>query len=247
MRSRVLGQVLTPAIVAATISVVAACGGTAASPAQAGKSSPAAQSGPSAGPAPHSAGSAQSHASAAAAPGPDTATKHTPAQPGPQAGTQKRTQPETQPPSAPGAGVVRFGPVTSEDSTASSDVSPDGAALTTTFADLEANLEKGPVSNGTRMVMPLTGGAQNAQVTVYASGYAFTEGATARLSLTVNGQTVVKDFPVGTDGEFVQQLELPAIAGSPCQLSLTLEVDQAPGTDDGAAYLNVTAIDAEIT
>jgi hypothetical protein len=143
--------------------------------------------------------------------------------------------------------VVRFGPVTSDDSTASSDVSPDGAALTTTFADLEANLEQGVLSTGTHMVMPLTGGAQNAEITVSASGYALTENAAARLSLTVNGQTVVKDFPAGTDGDFVQQIELPAIAGSECQLSLALEVDQAPGSDDGAAYLNVSAIDAEIS
>ena len=127
------------------------------------------------------------------------------------------------------------------------DVSPDGAALTTVFSDFEVTLPQGAQSNGTRMVMPLTGGAQNAQLTVYASGYAFTTHATARLSLTVNGQTIVKDFPAGTDDEFVQQIKLPAIAGSECQLSLAIEVHQAAGSDDGDAYLNVTAVDAEIT
>jgi hypothetical protein len=143
--------------------------------------------------------------------------------------------------------LVRFGPVTSEDSTASIDVSPDGAALTTTFSDLEVTLGQGAQSTGTRMVMPLTDGAQKAQLTVYASGYALTQHATARLSLTVNGQTVVKDFPAGTDGEFVEQIELPATAGSEYQLSLALDLGQAAGSDDGDAYLNVSAVDAEIT
>ena len=142
---------------------------------------------------------------------------------------------------------MRFGQVTSDDSTATSDVSPDGAALTTLFSDMEVNLETGAVSNGTRVVMPLTGGTHNALLTIYASGYAITQGATARLTMTVNGQAFVRDFPLGTDGEFVQQVGLPAVAGSETQLSLALEVHQAPGSDDGAAYLNVSSIDANIS
>jgi hypothetical protein len=144
--------------------------------------------------------------------------------------------------------LVRFGAVTAEDSNSSTDISPDGAALTTLFSDQVATLRAGPQSTGTRMVMPLTGGTRNAQLTVYASGYAFTtEHTTARLSLTVNGQTVVKDFPVGADSEYVQPIELPAIAGSEYQLSIVVEVHQAAGSDDGDAYLNVSSIDAEIT
>jgi hypothetical protein len=144
--------------------------------------------------------------------------------------------------------LVRFGPVTSEDSTATTDISPDGAALTTLFSDLVATLQKGPQSTGTRMVIPLTDDGQNAKLTVYASGYAITtKHATACLRLTVNGQTVVRGFRGGTEGEFLQPLELPAIAGSEYQLSLALEVHQAPGSHDEDAYLNVSAIDAEIT
>src|SRR5215831_3698845 len=96
MRSRVLAPVLAPAIMAATISMLAACGATATYPAQAGHQSSAAaqsgQSGPSgpSGPsvlsAPHGAGPAPSHASAAAPPSPGKAAKHARAQPGPQAG-----------------------------------------------------------------------------------------------------------------------------------------------------------------
>jgi hypothetical protein len=245
MGSRVLAKVLTSAMLATAISMLAACGGTAANLAQGGRpSSAAALSGPSAGSPPRSADPGQSHASAPAAQGSGTAAQHTPAQPGPQTATQQKTQP----PPASSAGSVRFGAVTCEDSNSSTDVSSDGGALTTLFSDQVASLQEGPQSTGTRMVIPLTGGAQNRKLTVYASGYAITtEHTTARLSLTVNGQTVVKDFPAGTEGEFVQPLKLPAIAGSDYQLSFALEVHQAAGSDDGDAYLNVSSIDAEIT
>jgi hypothetical protein len=245
MRSRVLAKALSSVTLAAAITTLAACGGTAANLAQAGHpSSAAAPSAPSAGAAPPSADPGQSHTATPATPGPGTAAQHTPAQPSPQAATEQKTHPS----SAPGAGPVRFGAVTSEDSNSSTDVSSDGAALTTLFSDQVATLRKGPQSTGTRMVMPLTGGAQNAKLSVYASGYALTtEHTTARLSITVNGQTFVRDFPAGTDDDYVQQIELPAIAGSEYQISLALEVDQAAGTDDGDAYLNVSSIDAEIT
>jgi len=244
MRSRVLAKILTSAVLAAAISMLAACGGTTAKLAQAGHpSSAAALSGSSAEGAPPSAAPAQSHPSAPASPGAGTAAQHTPARSSPQAGTQK-----TQPPSAPGAGLVRFGAVTTEDSNSSTDVSPDGAALTTVFSDQVATLREGPQSTGTRMVMPLTGGTHKARLRVYASGYAFTtEHTTARLTLTVNGQPFVKDFPVGTDADYVQPIELPAIAGSDYQLSIAVEVHQAAGSEDEDAYLNVTSIDAEIT
>jgi hypothetical protein len=199
---------------------------------------------------------AHHHTGAPAAPGAGTAAKHAPAKKSPHT-TAKHAPAKTgpkqgahyapQPPSAPGAGVVRFGTVTSENSTASIDVSDDGKALTAGFSDLEADLEKGVPSTGTRMVMPLTGGARNATITVYASGYVFTHHATARLSFTVNGTTVVRDFPSGTDREFVQPIELPAIGGSAYQLSLTLEGQQAPASADGTAYINVSTIDAEIS
>jgi hypothetical protein len=115
------------------------------------------------------------------------------------------------------------------------------------FSDMEVKLQEGVVSNGTRVVIPLTGGAHNGVLTIYASGYAFAQGATARLTMTVNGQAFVRDFPVGTDDDFVQQVELPAVAGSDTQLSLALEVHPAPGSDNGDAYLNVSSIDANIS
>jgi len=140
---------------------------------------------------------------------------------------------------------VRFGTVTIEDSNSSIDVSPDGLALTANFSDLEAKSDDGVPSNGTRMAMPLTGGAPNATITVYASGYVFTRHATARLSFTLNGRTIVREFPSGFDNDFVQPIELPAIGGSAYQLSLA--IDEQPNSGRGAAYINVSSIDAEIT
>jgi hypothetical protein len=141
--------------------------------------------------------------------------------------------------------VVRFGTVTIEDSNSSIDVAPDGQALTALFSDLEADSQKGVLSNGTRMVIPLTSGARNATIKVYASGYVFTRHATARLSFTVNNQTVVQEFPSGTDDDFVLPIELPAIGGSAYQLSVA--IDGQPSSHRGVAYINVSAIDAGIT
>jgi len=180
-------------------------------------------------------------ASPASAPSPYTAAKQTPAK----TGSKQRAQRKPQSPSAPAAGVVRFGTVTSDDSTATTDVSSDRQALTTLFSDLEATSESGVLSNGMRMVIPLTGGAPNATIKVFASGYVFTHRATARLSVTVNGQSIVKDFPSGTDHDFVLPIYLPAIGGSAYQLSLT--IDEQPKSGRGAAYININAIDAQIT
>jgi hypothetical protein len=143
--------------------------------------------------------------------------------------------------------VVRFGTVTTDRSTATTtiNVDPDRRALTVLFSDLEAGSESGVLSNGLRMAIPLTGGAPNATIKVFASGYVFTHRATARLSVTVNGQSIVKDFPSRTDHDFVLPIYLPAIGGSAYQLSLT--IDEQPTSGRGAAYININAIDAEIT
>ena len=170
-----------------------------------------------------------------------TAAKHTPVKTGLKQGAQHK--PQSQP--APAAGVVRFGTVTIEDSNSTIDVSSDSQALTALFSDLEAKSDDGVPSNGTRMVMPLTGGAPDATITVYASGYVFTHRATARLIFTLNGKPVVKEFPSGTDGDFVQPIELPAIGGLTYQLSVA--IDEQTSSGRGAAYINVSAIDAEIT
>jgi hypothetical protein len=241
------------AAVAATISALAACGPTTANSLSASHNPAAAQPGSHVSSARHHAHRAHHHAGAPGAPNPGTAAAPASAQPGPHAaakhipktGPKQGAQNKPQPPSAPAASVVRFGTVTGDDSTAAIDVSSDGQALTALFSDLEASSESGVLSNGTHMVMPLTGGASNATIKVYASGYVFTRHATARLTFTLNGQPIVKDFPSGTDHDFVLPIELPAIGGSAYQLSLT--IDEQPNSGRGAAYINVSAIDAEIT
>ena len=251
IKNRVLPQALTLAAAAAAISTLAACGPTTANPLSASHEPAAAQSGSHVGPVRHHAHRGHHHAGAPAAPNPGTAASQASAQPGPQTAAQHAPAKkgpnqgaQHKPPSAPAAGVVRFGTVTSDDSTATTNVSSDRQALTTLFSDLEASSESGVLSNGMRMVIPLTGGAPNATIKVYASGYAFTHRATARLSVTLNGQTIVKEFPSGTDHDFVLPIYLPAIGGSAYQLSLT--IDEQPNTGRGAAYINVNAIDAEI-
>jgi hypothetical protein len=250
MRTRVLAQALSSAAVAAAISTLAACGPTTLS---ASHKPAAAQPGSHVSSARHHAHRAHHHASAPVAPNPGTAASPASTQPGPntaakrtpaKTGSKQGAQHKQQTLSAPGAGVVRFGTVTSEDSTTTIDVAPDGQALTALFSDLEADSQKGVLSNGTRMVMPLTGGARNATIKVYASGYVFTRHAIARLSFTVNNQTIVQEFPSGTDHDFVLPIELPAIGGSAYQLSVA--IDGQPSSHRGVAYINVNAIDAGI-
>jgi hypothetical protein len=258
MRSRVLAQALTSAAIAAAISTLAACGGTTANSASAGhKPAAAAQSGPqlrSAAHRAHRAHRVHHHAGAPAAPnrGPaaspapaqpctHTAANHTPANTGPKQGAQQ--EPQSQP--TPAADVVRFGAVTAEDSNSTIDRAPDGLALTALFSDLEAKSDDGVLSNGTRMAIPLTGSAPNATITVYASGYVFTHCATARLILTLNGKPIVKEFASGTDDDFVEPIELPAIGGSTYQLSVAIDEQLSSGR--GTAYINVSSIDAKIT
>jgi hypothetical protein len=253
MRSRVLAQALTSAAVVATISTLAACGPTAMSASTDQKPAAAGQSGPHVRPARHHAHRAHHHASAPVAPNPGTAASPAPAQTGPhtaarhtpKTGPKQGAQHKPQSPSAPAAGAVRFGTVTSEDSNSTIDVSSDGLALNVLFSDLEAKSYDGVPSNGTRIVVPLTGGAPNATITVYASGYVFTRHATARLILTLNGKPIVREFSSGTDSDFVEPIALPAIGGSAYQLSIA--IDEQPSSGKGAAYINVSAIDAEIT
>jgi hypothetical protein len=254
IKNRVLAQAITLAAAAAAISTLAACGPTTADSLSASHNPAAAQSGSHASSARHHAHRARHRADAPAAPNPGTAASPGSAQPDPytaaqqtpaKTGSKQGAQHKPQSPSAPAAGVVRFGTVTTDRSTATINVASDRRALTVLFSDLEAGSESGVLSNGTRMAIPLTGGAPNATLKVFVSGYVFTHRATARLSVTVNGQSIVKDFPSRTDHDFILPIYLSAIGGSAYQLSLT--IDEQPNSGRGAAYINVNAIDSEIT
>ncbi len=153
----------------------------------------------------------------------------------------------------PPKGPVRFrqGVVTT-DSTTSVSISPDGKALTITFSNLEATLNNGGSTSldGTRKFrvdLPLTDGAHSGRVSFYANGYAFTQGATARLILHANGHQVIRDFPEGTDDEYEKTLGLPAFPRSVIHLSVILEIHPVQGFEGPAGYLNVLSLDAQFT
>ena len=96
------------------------------------------------------------------------------------------------------------------------------------------------------MTLPLVGEAKGETLKFYAQGYAFAQGATARLTLRHNGRDkLVKNYPSGTDGSFVEILELPGTSGVTHQMSAVIEVHHAPGAK-GDAYLNILAIDVGI-
>jgi hypothetical protein len=148
---------------------------------------------------------------------------------------------------------LRFGPVTSNDSTADVAIDPDRKTLTTRFSTLEVSVGSGESAppDATRtfsLVVPLTAAARNAKLTFYASGFAFADkGTTARLTLRVNGRSIARDFPAGSEVEYVQPLKLSAIPASQYRLSVVLEAHQVPDSHDGTAFLSVSAIDAKIT
>lgn len=253
IKNRVLAKVITLAGVVATITTLAACGPMTSNPLSASQPA-AAQSGSPVSSALHHAHRAHHHAGTPAAANPGTVASPASAQPDPytaakqvpgKTGPKQRAQPKPQSPSAPADNVVRFGTVTSDNTNSTINVDPDGQALTALFSDLEAKSYDGVASNETHMVIPLTGGASNATIKVYASGYVFTRHATARLSVTLNNQTIIKEFSARTDHDFVLPIELPAIGGSAYQLSVA--IDEQPNSRRGAAYINVNAIDAQIT
>ena len=169
--------------------------------------------------------------------------------------TEPKTGPPAPPPATkppPSTGPVRFGKVTVTPSgdTASLDVAPsDHRALTATFSDREVQVAPGATEPATRsfaVTLPLTDGAKGETLRVYVQGYAFAqEGAYAQLTLKLNGLSSVRYYRSGWDDSFVEVLEAPATPATTYRLEGVLEVHQKPGTG-GAAYLNVSSVDALI-
>jgi hypothetical protein len=257
MRSRILLFI----ILATTIAMLPACSGRSTNPPKAGsESATPVPSSPSAG-----SNSAKSGGGSAITVPSSTSVGSTPTQapgdappsapprcsPSPSAKAGATAAPSgTELPAAPppSADTVRFGRVTASDPTADITIDPDRTTLTARFSAFEVSAGSESATRTSSLVVPLTDGAQNAKVTFYASGFAFAdEGATARLTLRVNGHKLVKDFPAGSQVEYVQRLQLPAIPASQYRLSAVVEAHQAPGCHDATAFLSVSAIDAAIT
>jgi hypothetical protein len=147
---------------------------------------------------------------------------------------------------------VRFGKVTVTPSgdTASLDVaSSDHRALTANFSDREVEVAPGstqPVTRSFAMTLPLTDGAKGETLRVYVQGFAHVEeGAYAQLTLKLNGLSSVRYYHNGWDHDFDEVLEAPATPATTYRLEGVLEVHQKPGTE-GAAYFNVSSVDASI-
>jgi hypothetical protein len=154
--------------------------------------------------------------------------------------------------SATSTGPVRFGKVTVTPSgdTASLDVAPsDHRALTANFSDREVQVAQGstePVTRSFAMTLPLTGGAKGETLRVGVRGFAVAEeGAYAQLTLKLNGLSSVRYYSSGWEDGFDEVLEAPATPATTYRLEGVLEVHQKPGSG-GAAYLNVSSVDASI-
>jgi hypothetical protein len=161
----------------------------------------------------------------------------------PAANAAKKPQPQ------PSADPVRFGPVGDAGWGSETDVSGDRRALTTVFSDFQVGLGNEDAPDPSRsmgMTIPLTDGVEGETLYIHAQGYSFAnEHARAKLALRARGQTVVQRFPGGTDDSFLTTLELPAVPGATYELSAVLEVEERSDSE-GAAYLNILSIDAEI-
>jgi hypothetical protein len=131
-------------------------------------------------------------------------------------------------------------------------VSDDKRALTLTFSDLQTAVggSKSAAPISTRMfslVVPLEGDDKNVEIEFgVSSSIATLDDATATLVCSVNGQSTVADFPANSDESFVQQLKFTCQSPSECRLCVVLLVGRGSKNSKAEAFLNVTAIDAEI-
>ncbi len=131
-------------------------------------------------------------------------------------------------------------------------VSDDKRAFTLTFSDLQVTVEtsKSPAPIASRvfsLAVPLAGEEKKkTEIEFNVSAFVLTtEGATATMVFSVNGQTTVADFAANAEQSFLQKLRFTAEKPSECRLSVFLLVGQDSKNSNAAASLNVSAIDAE--
>jgi hypothetical protein len=156
-------------------------------------------------------------------------------------------------------------PTFQSDETFELDVSDDGQAWTLTFSEFEVPVggtNRGrladwspellsPAPTATRaffLVLPLEGdGSERVEIGVHIQGHVFTtEGATATIVLSVNGQTTVADFPPNSEQSYLQSLKFSAPSPSECQLCVFLLVGRDSKNPNAEALINASTIDADI-
>jgi hypothetical protein len=64
--------------------------------------------------------------------------------------------------------------------------------------------------------------------------------------LSVNGHTTFADFPANSEQGYLQSLKFTAPSPSECQLSVFLLVGRDSNNPNAEAFMNTTAIDANI-
>jgi hypothetical protein len=133
-------------------------------------------------------------------------------------------------------------------------VSDDKRALTLNFSDgfeVTVGGSKSPAPTSTRvfsLVLPLEGDDERVEIEFIVTN-AFvvtTEGATATIVFSVNGQTTVADFPANSEQSFDQVLKFTAPSPSECRLCVFLLVGRDSKNSNAEAFLSAPVIDAEI-
>jgi hypothetical protein len=129
-------------------------------------------------------------------------------------------------------------------------VSDDKKAFTATFSGLGVSLDprsSTPVASRVfTFALPLSGAAPDTEIPFFVSGFAFSEKAgNGHLVFSVNDQTMVADFPGGSDQEFVQEFKFKAQSASEVRLTVFLLADH-DSKSDAQVSLNVTAIDTDL-
>src|ERR671910_1763564 len=158
------------------------------------------------------------------------------------------------------------GPTFQSDEEFELDVSDDGEAWTLTFPGFEVPVggtNRGrladwspellsPAPTATRaffLVMPLEGDDnESVEIDFRVQGFVLTtEGATATVMLSVNGQTTFADFPANSEESYLQSLKFTASSPpSECRLSVFLLVGRDSTNSDAEAFINTLSIDANI-
>jgi hypothetical protein len=131
-------------------------------------------------------------------------------------------------------------------------VSSDKQTFDLTFDNFEVAVRPGKslAPMATRLfhlALPLEDGSTGVEIAFAIQGAVLTlEGATGTMVFSVNGQSIVADFPANSDKEYVQELKFKAATASECRLGVFLVAGRDSKNSNAEAYLNVTSINATI-
>jgi hypothetical protein len=131
-------------------------------------------------------------------------------------------------------------------------IADDQKTLTVTFSDFKVTIggshSSAPISTDLfSLVLPLEGDGEPVEIEFAIQGFVLTlEGATVSVMLSVNGQSTITDFPANSEQSFLHRLKFTASSASECRLSILLLVGRDSKDCNAEAFLNLTAVDAEV-